>query len=180
MCALWRSSPPVPSERASALLYRTHRSALVDYANGIVRDRARAEDVVQEAWLRMAAVEGRRTLAEPLRYFYRVVRNLALDGYRAERRERTRAGEPSPAAMEAVPDAAPSPESASLIRDELRVILESLDELPERTRQAVMLYKIEGLKLREVAARMNISVALANSLVLDGVAHCAMRLSRSS
>ncbi len=152
----------------------------MDYANRIVRDHARAEDVVQDAWVRVAAVERGQILAEPLRYFYRVVRNLALDGYRVQRREAQRVGDASPVIAEAVPDPAPSPEASSVAHDELRRVLESLDELPERTRLAVTLYKFEGMKLREVAERMSISIALANKLVLDGVEHCAMRVARRS
>lgn len=152
----------------------------MDYANGIVRDRARAEDVVQDAWLRFSAVEHGRPLGEPLRYLYRVVRNLALDGYRAQRRQALREGDDLTRVAKTVSDETPSPEAATLARERLRLVLESLDELPERMRQAVMLYKFEGLKLREVAERMDISVALANRLVLEGVEHCATRLSRRS
>ena len=151
----------------------------MDYANRIVRDPARAEDVVQDAWLRIAAVERGRGVVAPLGYFYRVVRNLALDGYRARRRETMRAGDEEMAAIaETIADAAPSPEIASQDREELRLVIESLDQLPERTRRAVMLYKFDGLKLREVAEHMGISVALANKLVLDGVEHCAIRVAR--
>ena len=150
----------------------------MDYANRIVRDPARAEEVVQDAWLRVASVERGRTLAEPLGYFYRVVRNLALDGFRARQREAMREGGELAVIAETVPDCTPSPEIAAQDREELRLVIESLGELPERTRLAVMLYKFDGLKLREVAERMGISVALANKLVLDGVEHCAMRVAR--
>lgn len=150
----------------------------MDYANRIVRDPARAEDVVQDAWVRVTAVERGRILVEPLGYFYRVVRNLALDGYRARRREVLRERDELTAIAETLPDSVPSPETVSQDREELRLVIESLNELPERTRRAVMLYKFEGLKLREVAERMEISVALANRLVLDGVEHCAMRVAR--
>ncbi len=169
---------PVPHEFNSALLYKAHRTALIDYANGIVRDRARAEDVVQDAWERFQAVEGRRTLVEPLRYFYRIVRNLALDGYRVQKRDRLRQDGEVEAFSDSLADEAPSPEAEASAREELRLVLKSLDELPERTRLAVRLYKFEGLKLREVAETMGISVALANALVLDGVEHCAQRLMR--
>ena len=58
-------------------LYLAHRRELVNYANGIVGDRAQAEDLVQEAWLRFGAVAERRLLEEPIGYLYRIVRNLA-------------------------------------------------------------------------------------------------------
>lgn len=168
----------MPSHSVAAILYTTHRDALVDYAQSIVRDRGRAEDVVQDAWVRVQAAEHRVPLTEPLRYFYRTVRNLALDGYRADQRESLRKGQELADAAETVVDATPSPEAAAIARDELRHVLEGLEELPERMRRAVKLYKFEGLKLREVAEHMGISVALAHSLVLDGIEHCAQRLMR--
>lgn len=150
----------------------------MEYANRIVRDPARAEDVVQDAWVRVSAVDRGRSIAEPLGYFYRVVRNLALDRYRERRREIMHESHELAKVAETAPDTAPSQEAISQDRQELRLVIASLDELPERTRRAVMLYKFDGLKLREVAERMGISVALANNLVLDGVEHCALRVAR--
>jgi len=170
----------VPPRSVAAALYSAHRDALVDYAQRIVRDRSRAEDVVQDAWVRVQAAERRIPLTEPLRYFYRTVRNLAVDGYRADQREVMRKGEELAAVAEFIADTTPSPEAVTVARDELRQVLEGLEELPERTRHAVKLYKFEGLKLREVAERMGISVALAHNLVLDGIEHCAQRVARET
>jgi len=173
-----RLSPSVPPERASTLLYRAHRNALVDYANGIVRDRARAEDVVQEAWERIEAVERGRTLAEPLRYFYRVVRNLALDGRRAALREAQRKGADLTDISEVLADDMPTPDAEVGSRDELRIVLESMNELPERTRTALFLHTVEGMKLREVAERLGLSVTFTHQLIAEGKLHCIKRLAR--
>lgn len=168
--------PPPPSR--SLELYQAHRQALIDYACGIVDDRACAEDLVQDAWIRVEAVERLRPLTEPVGYLYRTVRNLALDVYRA----RKRVGRSSvDALMEQgvhPADEAPSPEAAAMARSEIQRLLQVLDELPPRTRRAVILYRVEGFKLRDVAERLNISVSLAQTLVVDGVEHCALRLSR--
>lgn len=166
------------NDRVRLELYLTHRAELVDYAHRIVRDRARAEDVVQDAWLRVVAAEREKPLGRPLGYLYRVVRNLAIDGYRSQRREAARGGDDLSMVAETVADAAPSPEAAAIARHELRQVLACLDDLPERTRKAVTLYKFEGLKLREAAEQMGISIALANKLVLDGVQYCAERIAR--
>lgn len=72
-------------------LFLDHRATLVDYATPIVGDRMRAEDVVQEAYIRFApgaadgAAAGR--VAQPVGYLYRIVRNLALDVTRRRRTE---------------------------------------------------------------------------------------------
>ncbi len=65
-----------------------HRAALVSYARPIVRDRSEAEDVVQEAFLRLTVDEGkvqRQNIRNPLSYLYRIVRNVALDKARREK-----------------------------------------------------------------------------------------------
>jgi len=60
-------------------LYLAHRAALLDYAAPIVGCRARAEDVVQEAWLRFSRQQDDADIRHPASYLYRIVRNLALD-----------------------------------------------------------------------------------------------------
>lgn len=168
----------VPPERSSTLLYRTHRGALVDYANGIVRDRAYAEDVVQEAWERIQAVERGRTLAEPLRYFYRIVRNLAIDGRRVHKRELERQGAELADISEVLADETPTPEAEVAARDELRIVLESMDELPERSRTALILHTVEGKKLREVAEHLGLKIPYTHQLIAEAKLHCIKRLSR--
>ncbi len=166
------------SKLTSSSLYRVHRRALVDYANGIVRDRACAEDVVQDAWERIQAVERRRALSEPLRYFYRTVRNLALDGHRASKREAMRARAELADIVDNIADETPTPETSMVARQELRIVLEGMNELPERTRLALTLHTIDGLKLREVAERLGLSVTFTHQLIAEAKAHCIKRLSR--
>jgi RNA polymerase sigma factor (sigma-70 family) len=157
-------------------LFMAHRGALVDYASGIVGSRAQGEDVVQEAWLRFDGVAGKRFLDEPLGYLYRIVRNMALDGRRqrvGEGRYLVEDGENETRAEDR-----PSPEAEVLHRQQLALVREALAELPERTRLALEMHRLEGHKLREIAAHFGISVALAHALVADGVEHCRRRLER--
>lgn len=163
----------MPQDRTASALYSTHRAALVDYAAGIVGGRTQAEDVVQDAWLRIQHAERNRLLEEPLRYFYRVVRNLALDRTRAVKREGRRSSEDMTPALDAVLDDAPSPEEVVLDRDELRRVIESMSELPERNRIALVMHRVEGCKLKEIAAHLNISVSLAHALVAEAMRHCS-------
>nr|WP_269807513.1 sigma factor [Pseudomonas sp. NMI795_08] len=69
-----------------------HRPALVDYATPIVGCRARAEDVVQEAWLRFSRQPGDADIRHPASYLYRIVRNLALDQTRRTATEKAQPG----------------------------------------------------------------------------------------
>jgi len=161
-------------------LYLAHRGELVNYASGIVGDRAHAEDVVQDAWLRLRAAAARRPPDEPLGYLYRIVRNLAIDGLRRRTRE-ARVFDPGIAADAELATAdAPSPESEAQGREELRLLREAMAELPERTRVALEMHRFGGFKLREIAAHLGVSITIAHELIATAVAHCRWRVRPSS
>ncbi|MBI2239644.1 MAG: sigma-70 family RNA polymerase sigma factor [Magnetospirillum gryphiswaldense] len=160
-------------DKAKLDLFLAHRSALIDYARPILGCRAQAEDVVQEAYLRFGGIGAHRSLDEPVGFLFRIVRNLALDLARRLGREGRVI---SAVDCQDVAEDVPSPEAQALYRDQLQVVMAALDELPERTRQAVRLHRLEGLTLAQIAQRLGISVGLAHSLVCDGIAHCQQRL----
>ncbi len=168
-----------PRNGALLSLFAANRGSLVDYASGIVGNRAQAEDLVQEAWLRVDEAARRRRLDEPLRYLFRIVRNLALDGRRRMARER-RVVVADDTGAEAVTTATAdaTPESVTLYKDELQRVMAAMAELPERTRIALEMHRLGGCKLREIAAFLDISVALAHVLVVEGVEHCKRRVGR--
>ena len=70
----------------------------------------------------------------------------------------------------------PSAEVVLLHRDELRVLAAALAELPERTRLAFNMHRLEGRPLREVADRLGISITRAQQLVKAAMVHGARRL----
>jgi RNA polymerase sigma-70 factor (ECF subfamily) len=168
----------VSSELDSVRFYKLHRSELVSYADSFVRDRASAEDIVQDAWERVQAVEQGRSLAEPLGYFYRTVRNLALDWLRARKRDCAEADSDPMALAATLEDKSPSPEATVSARKDMHLVLESLDELPERSRLALTLHTVDGLKLREVAQQLGLSVTFTHQLIAEAKLHCIQRLSR--
>ncbi len=159
-------------------LYMTHRGELVNYATNITGDRAAAEDVVQEAWMRICAAARLRPLEEPAGYLYRIVRNLALDGRRRNSFEQRHfiAGAEDEAAR--TPSEAPTPEATALSREDLRIAIEILESLPEQMRIAVEMHRLGGAKLKDIAARLGISVTGAHELVAEGVQRCRTRLRR--
>ncbi len=155
--------------------YIAHRVELVDYATAIVGDRSQGEDVVQEAFLRMKSAAAGRPLEEPAGYLRRVIRNLAIDWLRRTATESRRRDDA--ADFEAVAEDRPTQEDVVSHRDDLRVVMAAMAELPERTRIALEMHRFEGCKLKEIAAHLGISIALAHSLVYEGLEHCRKRLS---
>ncbi|MEI2805495.1 MAG: RNA polymerase sigma factor [Albidovulum sp.] len=132
-------------------------------AQRMLGDPAEAEDVAQEAMLRLwrAAPGWQPGAAKVTTWLYRVVVNLATDRLRRRR---------------AVPlDEAPEPEDgrpgalAGLIEADRAAALQSaLMVLPERQREAVVLRHLEGLANPEIATVMGVGVEAVESLVARG------------
>ena len=161
----------MPSDTTT--LFVEHRGSLLNYATGIVRDRAGAEDVVQEAYLRFSSAADSGQIVNPVRYLYRIVRNLALDSVRRRSVEIPKAAAP---VMESIASEAPSAERILYYRDELRVITDAIAELPERTRIAFRMYRLEGRTLQSIADHLGVSVVRTHQLVKEAILHAARRL----
>jgi RNA polymerase sigma-70 factor (ECF subfamily) len=159
-------------------LYVTRRAELVNYAANITGDRAAAEDIVQEAWTRIGAVARVRSLEEPTAYLYRIVRNLALDGRRRRNFELQHFIEAADEEAAQTLSDAPTPEAVAVSKDELRIALDVLENLPEKMRIAVEMHRLGNAKLKDIAARLDLSVTAAHELVAEGVQRCRIRLRR--
>ena len=150
-------------------LFLAHRSALVDYATPIVGDRMRAEDVVQEAYIRFVPAGGASgpAVEQPLSYLYRIVRNLAVDWTRRraiEHRER----EVAPVWW-AIPAAPRTPEQDMAHRQTLDRVEAALACLPSDARLAVEMHRFGGYSLKEIASRLGVSISTAHRIVRDAL-----------
>jgi RNA polymerase sigma-70 factor (ECF subfamily) len=120
-------------------LFLTHQAALVDYATPIVGDPMRAEDVVQEAFIRFVQLD-RKAVDQPVAYLYRIVRNLALDWTRRRATEQRHGGAEPLWWM--LPDTPRTPEQDMLHRRDLARIGAALDGLAPETRLAVEVHRL--------------------------------------
>lgn len=161
-------------------LYLAHRAALVEYVLPIVGgDRMRAEDIVQEAYLRFAPPAADAPKIEnAAAYLYRIVRNLALDLRRSLSADSRR--DEAHLALIATLPAALSPEEQALQRDELRLVEAALAELPADVRRAFEMRRVGGHTLQEIADRLGVSVATAGRWTQDALMHVSRRLQRRS
>jgi len=155
-------------------LFMQHRVELVAYAAAITGCRARAEDVVQEAYLRFDEMVEKGLRRHSAGYLFRLVRNLAIDWRRRQTMEDRYIAKDfsrDVAATDIV-----TPEAKLLYRNELQIVENALTQLPARTRIALELYRLNGCKLKEIAQRLDISTALAHALVHQGLSYCRQRL----
>lgn len=156
--------------------FEEQRRSLIRYASRITGDRQHAEDVVQEAYLRLGEMARKQDLVRPGGYLARIVRNLAIDRLWRARRDDAVFAADGEALLDSLAADQPTPEQVALARDELGRLEIALSELPDRVRIAVEMHRFGGAKLREIAAELGVSVTLAHELVATGVAHCRSRL----
>ncbi len=152
---------------AARELAARHLPRTVGYAARMLGgDRAEAEDVAQEAMLRLwrIAPEWRQGEAKVATWLYRVVTNLCTDRLRSVRRRRAVGLEDAPE----VADGAKSAEAELVDHDRMTALNEALDTLPDRQRQAVVLRHIEGFSNPEIAEVMDIGVEAVESLTARG------------
>ncbi len=139
---------------------------VLGYATRLLADRAEAEDVTQEAMLRLwrVAADWRTGEAQVSTWLYRVVTNLVTDQRRARMRRPSVTLDDAPEVADAGKGAV-----ATLIEADRLVALDmALARLPDRQRQAVVLRHIEGLTNPEIAQVMEIGVEAVESLTARG------------
>ena len=146
--------------QAFRILMGRHMQRAVRVAQRVVRDSAEADDIGQEAFLRVwsHAASFDPDVARFTTWLYRIVLNLAFD--RGRRR-------PLMPIEEAIEVRATDPEPVErLIADEERRALEqAMANLSERQRGAIALFHIEGLSGEESAKAMNLSAKAFESLL---------------
>jgi RNA polymerase sigma-70 factor, ECF subfamily len=130
------------------LVRLTHRR-VYSLAYRLVRDRSEAEDVSQEAFLRMyRGLEGFREEARFETWMYRIVTNCAITHLKRRRRFGVVLSDEDLDAV--VPDRA---QDRAVDRDDLE---RALAELPEGQRLPVLLKDVYGLSVREIAEELGI------------------------
>lgn len=158
-------------ERLAARLYRTHHDSLVNYAGRLSRDRSWAEDIVHEAWLRLDRQTDRTAIKEPLAYLRSIIRNLVFAKARRPAIETAVAAEE----ISGFADDRPSVEAQLIARQTMELVLDAIEAMPERQQAAIKMYHFGGLKLREVAERLGLSVSHTHSLIVEGMKVCNRR-----
>ena len=166
---------------ALAALYDRHSRLLFGLVLRIVRDRGEAEEILQEAfirvWTRAERYDAR--LGAPLPWMVRVARNRAIDRLRARQ---VRAAVDTPAIELAVVEAAApatgiqSPEAAALDAERQRRLTGALAGLPAEQRQLIEAAFFEGYTHSELAQRFDLPLGTVKTRIRAGMTAMRKRL----
>jgi RNA polymerase sigma-70 factor (ECF subfamily) len=152
-------------EGALAELYDRYGRVAYALALRVVRDRALAEDVVQEAflsaWRTAAAYEPTR--AKPSTWLLTLVHRRAVDLVRREERRR---GDPLPEKDAAHGE---TTDEAAWLREQRRVVQHALAQLPAEQREALELAYFGGYTQSELAERLGQPLGTIKSRMFTGL-----------
>ena len=147
-------------QQAFRVLMRRHMPRALRVAERIVRDRVEADDIGQEAFMRVwtHAASFDPQVAKFTTWLYRIVLNLTFD------RTRRRTFQPLEEAGD-VPDTGPHAVERLIADEELRLLNRAMAGLSDRQRGAIALFHMEGLSGEEAANAMNLSAKAFESLL---------------
>jgi RNA polymerase sigma-70 factor (ECF subfamily) len=168
-------------------LFVALESALLSYALRLTGERAIAEDIVQDAFMKLHAQF--EQVREPRRWLYRTVHNLALNQRRADAKiislEAPRASEafsqsarPEGARAEA-PDPDPLPDEQIIRWEGIGLVRLSVAGLDERSRELIHLKFDENLSYKQISERTGLTVGHVGYLLHHALKAVAAELAQT-
>jgi RNA polymerase sigma-70 factor, ECF subfamily len=150
------------NREAFAELVRRHTDRFYRIAYRVLHDRDNAEDVVQDAFLKLweDPAKWRGELSRKFTtWFYRVVVNLSLD--RLKKQRTVQLDEDLP-----LPDERPAADESMIQAEASEYLERAIAALPERQRIALNLCYEEGLTNQEAADAMGLKLKALQSLIM--------------
>jgi RNA polymerase sigma-70 factor (ECF subfamily) len=156
------------------------RGPLMSFFVRRVRNRSEAEDLTHDVFVRLLAAAERDQIEDVDAFVFKIAANLLRDrGRRALRRNGVHLGESdlvAEIAHEFVEGR--DPERVLLGRASLQEIVIALGELSERTRDIYILFRLENMKQREIAALYGLSQSTVEKEVMRATLHLSLRAGR--
>lgn len=146
----------LPNDNIAILSGQRLRAAVLTFFMRRVRDHAEAEDLTQEVMVRLSR---QTTVIDPARsdaYVFTIAANLLRD---RARRTAVRASYRSSLADDEMAHIEERDPARILQgKESLAVVFAALTELPERTRNIFILFRLENMTQREIAAALGVSL----------------------
>ncbi|MBI1842096.1 MAG: RNA polymerase sigma factor [Verrucomicrobia bacterium] len=155
------TSGPSKSESIEEL-FAALESPLLSYAIRLIGDRGAAEDVVQEAFMKLLSQFAE--VREPRRWLYRAVHNLALNQRRSDRRVSAMSsvnaleGSSASDAPHDTADPQPLPDEQIVRWEGIGLVRLTLETLDARSREIVRLKFVEELSYKAISEKTGLTV----------------------
>jgi RNA polymerase sigma-70 factor (ECF subfamily) len=153
-------------------LFREQNRALIAFLQCRLNSFSDAQEVAQEAYLRMLTMDNREEVDSLRGYLFKVAGNLAIDRLR-KRKVRS---EFAVVQSHDEPKDEHSPDHHAVAVEQVAGVRRALSELPAKTAQAFVMHVIEGRDFSHVAQTMKLSERMVRYHVAHALAHCRARV----
>jgi RNA polymerase sigma factor (sigma-70 family) len=152
------STPASWSVAQFSSFYTQNRTELIAHANRIVKDKAKAEEITQEALVKfMLAAPELESDNHALSYLHRTIENLCIDLFRAEnRRPNLVALDDASAEVESTWQVSGDHSQAISAAEDAAIIRQALSLLSPAERAALVMWEVEGRSTAEIAKELGI------------------------
>ncbi|WP_341667758.1 RNA polymerase sigma factor [Alcaligenes sp. SDU_A2] len=145
------------------LVFVKDRAQLARIAFDIVKNLAVAEEIIQDAYVRVCHGSSPPEIRNAKAYCCQVVRNIALDIYRRTAKQGVHLIEDNgEQTLDSVQSACRTPEQTIYLKQVWSAVLAKLSIQPECQRRAFMLHYAQNMTQREIAAELQCSAASVN------------------
>ncbi len=138
-----------------------------------------AQEIAQDAFMRLHRLEHADDLDNARAYLFQVASNMAIDQLRRRKlHARYLEDEALRLGDESEHQDPGTPEELVAARQQLGLVYRAIEELPVRCRQALMLHRVRGLSYSDIAREMGVSVSSVEKYILEALRHCREHLVR--
>jgi RNA polymerase sigma factor (sigma-70 family) len=170
---MWREAWPALARNRSEIIAWVgsnivpHEADLRVWLRRTGASRDEIDDIVQDAYVRIAQLASVDHIRNARTYFFTAARSAMLSRIRRDRIVRI----DSMAGLEAlnIEDAAPGADRQMSGRQELERVRAMIDALPDRCREIFQLRRIEGVPQREIAQRLGLSEHVVEQQAVRGL-----------
>lgn len=156
-------------------VFTSHAQGLVRFLYRKVKNWEDAEDIAQNAFIRIQRLTLTGELDNPKAYLYQTASNLAIDKIRREKLHTAYVQSEmidTSAGIQPVETDTYCPERQLQAREQLSKVESALEQLPHKCRQAFMLHRVRNLSYNDIAQEMNVSVSSVEKYILQALKHC--------
>lgn len=154
----------------AAGVYAESYLELTRFLRRLCGEAALAEDLAQEAGIRLVSAMRREPVEHPRAFLFHAAANLARDHLR----RRLVAQQHAEARDECEP--APGSDHIAAVHQEVALVAKAISDLPARAREVLQLARIEGYSQKEIAAQLGIKPKTVENHLTRALAQLATRL----
>jgi len=141
------------------MLYRRYYQEMTRYFWYTIRNRDRAEELAQDTFLKLYRYrEGYEPAARFRTWLYRIAKGLLLNELRARSRDKS-------VLVEKEASTVTDMEKVTIRRQAVRQVMDDIDRLPDRQREAIVLVRFQGMNYQEASEAMRVSERALKSLL---------------